>query len=106
MVNLPLNENVDYELYAPDDGNAEWWNVRILKGEYTGTEFYFGAIKANEVTDKLSFSFQMVSSPQNVQVTDTKFQEYAGNVLNDVMERSLSDGSILPPEQNLIEELN
>lgn len=59
--NLILKQNEDFELIPAND--SEWWNVRILKGDYTETVFRFGSIAIVEEKDQMSFDFEIVSSP-------------------------------------------
>lgn len=56
-----MKQNEDFELIPDDD--PEWWNVRILKGEYTETIFRFGAMAIMEDAETMAFDFNILSSP-------------------------------------------
>jgi len=87
--NKPV-EKVDYELFEALN-NKQWWNIRVLTGQYEGTEFYFGTVKVNENRGKLSFNVKVLKSPQNVKNTDKQFQKYSGTILNAIIEGEHSE---------------
>lgn len=75
-------QNEDFELIPDDD--PEWWNVRILKGDYTETVFRFGSIAVMEDSDKMSFDFNILSSPiEGLKEEDC--QDVVTEILNTVM---------------------
>ena len=55
-------ENVDYEL-IPSEDKSDGWNIRILNGQFSDTVIEFGAVRFNEIEDNMSFSFEVISSP-------------------------------------------
>jgi hypothetical protein len=80
--NLNLKQNEDFELIPSDDEN--WWNVRILKGEYTETIFRFGTIAEVAEKDELNFNFQILSSPIDG-LTEDECAEVVGEILYECM---------------------
>ena len=87
-------ENVDYQL-VPVEDMPEAWAVRILTGEFIETVIAFGAIAFNEVKDHLSYSFVVVTSPNDQAVTENEdLQLLAGNILSSIIENGIEDGSV------------
>lgn len=78
-----LIENIDYELYKPEDSD-KFLNIRILKGKYINTEFYYGNIKLTE--NRLKYHVKVVKSPQNVRTTDKQFQSHCGDILMQILD--------------------
>ena len=83
-----LIENQHYELVPSDAG--EFWNVRILAGEYSETVITFGAISINEKTSVLTFDFSVDYSPDDgVSSDDPGLQSYAAHILHSVLVDSI-----------------
>ena len=80
--NLNLKQNEDFELIPSDDEN--WWNVRILKGEYTETVFRFGTIAEVAEKDELNFNFEILSSPIDG-LKEENCAEVVGEILYECM---------------------
>ena len=91
MVKIPnmLEENIDYEL-IPAAG--EHWHVRIKQGEFIECTVSFGAIKVDEVGDKLNFDFTLHSTPDpELTVDNLDLQRYVGKVLESVMITNINE---------------
>jgi hypothetical protein len=79
-----MKENVDYELVP--DGDNDHWHVRFLEGEFPETVIKFGAIRIDEDTDELKYSFEIVSSPDSFLTTENaSLQTFTGDVLYNIM---------------------
>jgi len=91
-----LVEGTDYVLVPADGshGNDQAWDVRIERGPYTETVLRYGNIKADENNGCLNFSFMIQSSPSEVTTEDPEMQEYAGLVLESLLESAAEDGSL------------
>ena len=77
-------ENKDYELIPNEEEN---WHVRILTGEYIETVFAFEALKINPEREELTFSVEIIYTPDpDVSTDDPEFQKIAGDILFDVLE--------------------
>jgi hypothetical protein len=94
-------ENVDYELVPSEKHEDQAWNVRFLTGDYTETVIQFGAIKISgedmeEEDDALmTFNFDIISSPDSeLTAGNNGLQNYAGEVLLDIIEQAIKDGSV------------
>ena len=74
-----MKQNEDFELIPSDD--KDWWNVRILKGDYTETVIRFGSIAEVKDKDELNFSFEIVSSPIEGLVEDDCTRKWSEMVL-------------------------
>lgn len=55
---MKMHENVDYELVPTEN---EFWQIRILSGDFVETVIQYGTLKV--VDDHLKFNFDIISSP-------------------------------------------
>lgn len=55
---MKMYENVDYELIPTEN---EFWQIRILSGDFVETVIQYGTLKV--VDDHLKFNFDIISSP-------------------------------------------
>lgn len=97
MKTLDLNkpsEGLDYELIPVEYvDNEAAWDVRILRGQFTETVIRYGTIKVDGEKDYLSFDFRVVESPESgLSSDDVPLQEFAGDVLFDILERGMTEG--------------
>ena len=98
-----MKENVDYEL-VPFEESSDHWAVRILTGNFIETVIRFGAVAANEKAGHLSFNFSVlhnVESKNIVTENNPDLQKIAGEILNDIIENGMKDGSIKFNEKNI-----
>lgn len=93
-----MKENKDYELTPSDTDDA--WHVRILTGDYVETVVKFGSISFNEVADHLSFNFTIVSSPDIITESNTNLQGVCADILEDVLENGIKEGSLGLKDRN------
>jgi len=94
-------ENIDYELILSEN-NQDDWNIRILTGTFVETVIKFGAIRFNEVEDNMSFSFEIIFSPDtNVSTDDIDLQVEAGEILQSVISIGLDEGSVIMKERDI-----
>lgn len=97
MINLDkVSEGIHYELTPVEENpNEQAWHVRILEGEFAETVIAFGNVALHKDGDHLSFNFALVSSPDDTLTEDYEpLQDFAAEILEDVMERAIADGSI------------
>jgi len=89
-----LSENVDYELVPVDNvDNEQAWDVRILTGDFVETKLRFGNISFDGKRDCLTFNFTIVYSPDpELTVESVELQEYAGKILEDILEKAVNEG--------------
>ncbi len=97
MKTLDLNkpsEGLDYELIPVEYvDNEAAWDVRILRGSFTETVIRYGTIRVDGDKDHLSFDFRVVESPESgLSSDDVPLQEYAGDILFDILERGMDEG--------------
>jgi len=93
-----MKESVHYEI-IPDRDDEQAWNVRMLKGPFTETVLKYGVIKFNEIPKNMSFNFKIVYSPDTeLTVEDARLQDFAGEVLEKIMEQGMKDGSVINKE--------
>lgn len=93
------SEGVDYQLIPVDVENDQAWDIRILRGEFVETVLRYGAIKFDGEKDALTFSFIVVESPDEVLSSDNEeLQIFAGDILEDVLEKAVSEGWLVTPD--------
>lgn len=97
-----VSEDVDYELIPCDDvANEQAWDVRILRGNFIESVIRFGNLKVNEEEGCLNFNFLVVSSPDaDVTEDNVELQEYAGAVLESVLENAIANDALLTKEHD------
>lgn len=87
-------ENVDYEL-IPLEHHPDAWGVRFKDGPFIETVIMYNAVAMNEVEDHLSFSFKIVSTPDDTLTTDrVDLQEFATGVLESIIENGVETGAV------------
>ena len=93
-------ENVDYEL-IPSEDKSDGWNIRILNGQFSETVIEFGAVRFNEIDDNMSFSFEVISSPDpDVATENIDLQIQAGEILESVISSGLEEGSVIMKDRD------
>ena len=100
-----MKENKDYELILSED-TTENWNVRILTGNFVETVIEYKAIAFNEIKDHLSFNYNIISSPSILSEDNENLQYVAGKILEDIIERGITDGSIGMGDRNTGENID
>jgi hypothetical protein len=89
-----MKENDDYEL-IPLEENPDAWGVRIKSGDFVETVVCFGAIGFNKVKDNLTFSFEVVSSPDSeLTPENVQLQEHCTKILEAIIVSGIEDGSV------------
>lgn len=102
MINIEkASEGIDYELIPVEYVNNEAaWDIRILRGEFTESVLRYGTIKFDGERDCLTFDFRVVSSPDaDLDSNNTDLQDFAGLILEDVLERGISEGWVYGTEK-------
>lgn len=103
MINLnKLSEGIDYELIPVEyANNSAAWDVRILRGEFTETVIRYGTIRFDGAWDALTFDFRVVSSPDpDLDSNNKALQEFSADILEDILERGLSEGWVYSKEKD------
>ena len=95
-----LSEGVHYEI-IPQTDDTRGWDVRLLE-EYPETVIRYGNVAFDGKRDALTFNYDIVSSPDpDLQIENNlTFQEYCGRILSNIIEQSISDGSLLAQDKN------
>ena len=95
-----LSEGVHYEI-IPQVDDTRGWDVRLLE-EYPETIIRYGNVAFDGKRDALTFNYDIVSSPDpDLQIENNlTFQEYCGRILSNIIEQSISDGSLLAQDKN------
>ena len=102
MIAERISEGIDYELIPCEDvGNEQAWDVRVLRGDFVESVLRFGNIKFNEENDCLNFNFLVISSPDGgLTEENLELQEYAGDVLQAVLEDAITNDALLTKEHD------
>ena len=100
MISNKKIENTDYEM-IPSEEKEDGWNIRILTGQFCETVIEFGAVRFNEIEDNMSFSFEVISSPDpEVSTENVDLQIVAGEILEAVISTGLDEGSVIMKERD------
>ena len=95
---MVLRENTHYEI-IPDKGDEQAWNVRILSGQFTETVLRYGVVKFNGKKKDMTFNFDVVYSPDTeLTVNNLELQDFAGIMLENIMEQGIKDGQVVTRE--------
>lgn len=94
MIDTKLSEGIHFEIIPAED-NEYAWHIRIME-EYPETVIEFGAVELDGKTDMLHFNMEIISSPDpDLTTEDLTFQEYCARILSEVIELSLTHGSVV-----------
>ena len=95
-----LSEGVHYEI-IPQSDDTRGWDVRLLE-EYPETVIRYGKVAFDGKRDALTFNYEIVSSPDpDLKVeTNLTFQEYCGRILSNIIEQSISEGTLLAQDKD------
>jgi hypothetical protein len=95
-----LSEGIHYEI-IPQADDTRGWDVRLLE-EYPETVIRYGNVAFDGKRDALTFNYDIVSSPDpDLQIENNlTFQEYCGKILSNIIEQSITDGSLLAQDKD------
>ena len=98
-----LSEGIHYEI-IPQTDDTRGWDVRLLE-EYPETVIRYGNVAFDGKRDALTFNYDIVSSPDpDLQIENNlTFQEYCGKILSNIIEQSITDGSLLAQDKDTSE---
>lgn len=97
-----MKENTDYELIPAEgvEDNEQAWDVRILTGEFNETVIRYGNVAIDGQKDALTYNFFVVTAPSEYIVeSDAGLQAVVAEILVDLIERSIQDGSAIIDER-------
>lgn len=93
-----LSEYVHYEL-IPMEEDADAWAVRILEGPYSETVLKYGKVEFDGTGKEtyMKFNFDIIQSPDEdlVAEEDQGLQEWAGDILQDLIARGFETGATI-----------
>ena len=95
-----LSEGIHYEI-IPQTDDTRGWDVRLLE-EYPETVIRYGNVAFDGKRDALTFNYDIVSSPDpDLEVeTNLTFQEYCGRILSSIIDKSITDGSMIAQDKD------
>ena len=102
MINLnkPL-EKVDYTVtpleFVHDDSA---WQVQLLTGDYKGKNLVFTNIEYNGSNQTLRFLLDVLDVDNNLEPATSDLEDYAFEILEDIIKKGIADGSILLNDQD------
>tara|TARA_B110000503_G_C7072618_1_gene381506 strand:- start:519 stop:827 length:309 start_codon:yes stop_codon:yes gene_type:complete len=97
-----VSEDIHYSLVPIDDeSNKQAWAIRLLEGPHPETVIRLGNIAFDPDGDCLTFNFSIQSSPDgDLDESDPDLQEFVADVLEDVLEKGINDGTITSKEKD------
>jgi hypothetical protein len=102
MINLnkPL-EQVDYNVIPHDMiDNENAWQVQLLTGDYKGKSLVFTGIEYNGSNQTLRFLLDVLDVDNNLEPATSDLEDYAFEILEDIIKKGIADGSILLNDQD------
>ena len=101
MINLNKPcEGIDYRIIPFDKiDNDQAWQVLILRGQYVEHNFVFTGIEYNGNRQQLKFRLNVVLNDELIS-PDQDMQNYAFDVLTDVILNGIADGTLLIDDKN------
>ena len=95
-----LSEGVHYEI-IPQTDDIRGWDVRLLE-EYPETVIRYGNVAFDGKRDALTFNYDIVSSPDpDLEIENNlTFQEYCGKILSSIIDKSITDGSMIAQDKD------
>lgn len=95
-----VSENIHYQLIPQQDNESEGWDVRLLEGPHPETVIRYGTVSIDGKDDQMRWNMEIVSSPdKNLTTESLTLQEYCGNILLDILETSIAEGSAIFRDQ-------
>lgn len=95
-----VSENIHYQLIPQQDNESEGWDVRLLEGPHPETVIRYGTVSIDGKDDQMRWNMEIVSSPdENLTTESLTLQEYCGNILLDILETSIAEGSAIFRDQ-------
>jgi len=86
-----MRQNVDYELVPAAMDNNEFWQIRLLKGDFVETVIEYGALKLKD-NGLMTFDYNIISSPDSSLNEENKgLQEVVKDVLLSLMEEIVTN---------------
>lgn len=93
------NEHIDYKLVpAINDDGAEVWQCMLLRAPFDGITIQFGNIQYDGEEKNLKFNFDVVDGDGSVE--DVELQQFATDVLEDILIAAYNDGSLKTKEND------
>jgi hypothetical protein len=89
-----MKECIDYVFV--EKPSSDFYSVKLLKGEYAGVIYTYGAVTLKEDkkndTAVLQFQYKIEFTPEHVDsealFEDSRFKNYIGNVLSCIMDEN------------------
>lgn len=96
------NEHIDYQLVPSFENEDQTWDVKILRDPFGGTTIRFGNIALDGETQELKFNFDVIETLDEsvCNVDNTELQEFAADVLQDILVAAINDGTLKTKEQD------
>ena len=95
-----VSENIHYQLIPQQDNESEGWDVRLLEGPQPETVIRYGTVSIDGKDDQMRWNMEIVSTPdENLTTESLTLQEYCGNILLDILETSIAEGSAIFRDQ-------
>ena len=84
---IPRKPKFDLVDPPPDAENPDHWHVKISKGKFKDTIFWFDTLKDNEEDSTLHYSFKIYESPiENLTTENKELRKTVSNILAVILE--------------------
>jgi len=96
------SENLDYKLVPVIVEGVDGWNVDLLRAPYDDVTIRYNNVRINGEENNISFSFDVVDTdePSVYNIDNVDLQEFASEVLGDILEAAIETGSIHKKDSN------
>lgn len=95
-----VSENIHYQLIPQKDNEQHGWDVRLLEGPHPETVIRYGTVSIDGKDDQMRWNMEIVSTPdENLTTESLTLQEFCGNILLDILETSIAEGSAIFRDQ-------
>jgi len=97
-----VSEDIHYSLVPVEEShNSQAWAVRLIEGPHPETVVKLGNVSFDPEDDCLKYNFVIESSP-NSELTeeDIALQEFVGEVLEDILDQAIQNGSLATREKS------
>lgn len=97
MINLNKPcEGLDYTIEPLENiDNTQGWIVVIKTGVYKNTTFLYTNVEYNGKRGNIRFRLDAIDNTQNSLSVDSNLEDYAFEVLQDIIRNGLANGSIV-----------
>lgn len=91
-------EDIDYQLVPVFVDDVQTWQVRLLRAPFDAVTIRYRNVEIDGKKEQLNFNFEVVEGDRTVD--DVELQEFAADVLEDIIEKAIKEGWLGTREQD------